>query len=357
VCGICQENQSKNGVQVITWTSRLAAASIFIAFSAGFAQADIVMLTNGDRLSGTIVSKENGDLILQTSYAGEVKIRWSDITQIISVQPVSIYLDDGRHFKGTTAAGADGQMTIQPAGNLPAEPYDLAHVRWINPSPHISGEGIKWEGRFNLGAASTRGNTDTEKVHSDAEVIARTLKNRYTAGFAYNRGKTLGVLSESNSLGYLKYDRFLTPRWYGYLNGSAERDTFKDIDLRTIVGAGSGFQIIETPRTYLSLEGGISDVRTNFGLAPDEDYPALRWALKYEQFLFDSKVQFFHHHEALMGIGDTKRAFVKSATGLRIPVVDRLNLTVQYNVDWENEPAPGGVPTDRAVLLMVGYQF
>ena len=177
------------------------------------------------------------------------------------------------------------------------------------------------------------------------------------AGFAYNRGKTSGVVSESNALGYLKYDRFLTPKWYAYLNASAERDEFKDIDLRTIVGAGSGFQFIETDRTNLSLEGGVSDVHTEFALAPDEDYPALRLAAKYEHFLFSSKVQFFCQQVVLVGMADSKRTFVKSITGLRMPVVDRVNVTMQYNLDWENEPAPGRVHSDRTVLLTLGYHF
>ena len=342
-----------------TGKSRLAAmaAGILIAICSGLTHADVVMLVNGDRLTGAIVRMEDDKLIFRTSYGGEMKIRWIEISGIISDRPQRIYLDDGRHFKGTTAIGADGKMMVQPEGDLPVEAVDVAHVRWINPSPHISGEGVHWEGRVNAGAASTAGNTDTEKVHADAEVIARTLSNRYTAGFAYNRGKTSGVVSESNALGYLKYDRFLTPKWYAYLNGSAERDKFKDIDLRTIAGAGSGFQFFDSDRTNLSLEGGVSDVRTNFYLAPDEDYPALRWAVKYEHFLFGSKVQFFHQQEVLVGIADVKKAFAKTSTGLRMPVVNRLTTTVQYNLDWENEPAPGRVNTDRAILLTLGYQF
>ncbi len=230
-------------------------------------------------------------------------------------------------------------------------------MRWINPSPHISGEGVKFNGRFNLGVASTAGNTDTDKLHIDAEVIARALKNRYTAGIAVNEGQTSGVKTESNSLAYLKYDRFLTPKWYAYVNGSAEQDQFKDIELRTIAGAGSGYQFIDTIRTNLSLEGGLSDVRTDFDVAPDEDYAALRWALKFEHLLFKSQVQFFHQHEALLSIDDPQKVLVKSMTGLRMPIADKIRTAFQYNVDWESEPAPGRVRTDRTVLLTLGYEF
>jgi putative salt-induced outer membrane protein YdiY len=110
---------------------------------------------------------------------------------------------------------------------------------------------------------------------------------------------------------------------FAYVNGSAEQDRFKDIDLRTIAGAGSGYQFIDTGRTNLSLEGGLSEVRTDFDAAPDEDYAALRRALKFEHLLFKSQGQFFHQHEALLSIDDPQKLLVKSMTGLRMPITDR----------------------------------
>jgi putative salt-induced outer membrane protein YdiY len=335
----------------------LLAVAVALSSWSCAALADLVSLKNGDRLTGTIVRKETDELVLQTAYAGEIKIRWQDVEQIVADQAVDLYLDDGRRFKGTIAIGAEHQMTIQPAGGVPEATFDAAQVRWINPAPNISGEGIKWEGRFNLGAANTSGNTSTDKLHVDAEVVARTLKNRYTARLELNHGKSQGEVNESNSLGYLKYDRFLSPKWYAYLNGSAERDRFKDIELRSVLGAGSGYQFIETPRTSLSLEAGISNVHTDFVLASDESYPAARWALKYEQFVGGTKLQFFHRHEVLVGIADVDRTFFRSMTGLRMPVIEKVDATLQYNLDWDNNPAPGRVSTDRALLFTLGYQF
>ena len=329
----------------------------FLVLPAAISRADVVTLVNGDRLTGTIVRKEDDTLVFETSYGGELNIRWIEVTGIFSDKPQRIYLDDGRRLTGKPVPRGDGEITVEAEGEPPSEPVLVSRVRWINPSPHISGEGVKFNGRFNLGAASTAGNTDTDKVHIDAEVIARALKNRYTAGIAVNEGQTSGVKTESDSLAYLKYDRFLTRKWYAYVNGSAEQDRFKDIDLRTTAGAGSGYQFFDTGRTNLSLEGGLSHVRTDFDAAPHEDYAALRWALKFEQFLFKSQVQFFHQHEALLSIDDPEKLLVKSMTGLRMPLADKIRTSLQYNVDFENEPAPGRVKTDRAVLLTLGYEF
>lgn len=348
------------------WNARARFLVIvgLLTVSADVARADVVILENGDRLTGTIVRKEDDRLVFQTTYSGELRIRWVEVTGISSDKPQRIFLYDGRRLIGKPSVNGEGKLTVEVDDEPQTEPVSLSRVQWINPSPHISGEGIKFDGRFNLGAAFTAGNTETENYHVDAEVIARTLKNRYTAGFAVNEGKSFGVKSESNSLAYLKYDRFLTLKWYAYVNGSAERDPFRDIDLRTIAGAGSGYQFLDTGRTNLSLEGGLSDVRTEFNVARDEDYPALRWALKFEHYLFKSKeqafkskLQFFHQHETLVGIGDPKNILVRSTTGLRMPIADKIRTELKYNLDWESEPAPGRLRTDRAVLLTVGYEF
>ena len=49
--------------------------------------------------------------------------------------------------------------------------------------------------------------------------------------------------------------------------------------------------------------------------------------------------------------------FVLSQTGLRVPLIDNLNATAQYNVDWDSAPTTGRVRTDKAVLLTLGYSW
>jgi putative salt-induced outer membrane protein YdiY len=75
-----------------------------------------------------------------------------------------------------------------------------------------------------------------------------------------------------------------------------------------------------------------------------------RGYLKYDRFLTPKQ-------EVLVGIADVKKAFAKTSTGLRMPVANKITTTVQCNLDWENEPAPGRVHTDQAALLTLGYQF
>lgn len=335
---------------------RLLVAAAFLAW-AGCAHADQVTLVNGDRLTGTIVGKETDFLVFQTPHLGEMKVRWSEVTRIVSEKEVKVFLNDGTLVRGTLETITDGTVVIHTGVEPPGAPVPLKTVVFINPAPDVSGEGVKYLGRINLGYSSSTGNSEIETIYGEGEAIARTRNNRFTAAGKTRRSTDREKESESNWLAGLKWDHFLTRKWYTYANTNFENDQFKDIQLRSTLGGGTGYQFFESDRTNLALEGGLTYVNTDFIMGPDEQYPAFRWALKFDHFLFKSRTQFFHIHEAYAAIDNSESAFVRSQTGFRFPLVYKVSGTIQYNVDWEKMPAPGRVPTDKALLFTLGYTW
>ncbi|HEX7811136.1 MAG TPA: DUF481 domain-containing protein [Burkholderiales bacterium] len=319
--------------------------------------ADQVTLVNGDRLTGTIVSKESEFLIFQTPHLGEMKIKWSEVTRIFSEKDVKLFLNDGTLVRGKLETVTDGTAVIHTGVDPPGAPVRLRQVVFINPSPDVSGEGVRYLGRVNLGYSLSTGNSEIETLYGDIEAIARTRNNRYTAAGKTRRSTDHEAESESNWLAGLKWDHFLTRKWYTYANTNFENDQFKDIQLRSTLGGGTGYQFFESDQTNLALEGGLTYVDTDFIVAADERYPAVRWALKFDHFLFRSRSQFFHLHEAYAAIDNSDNAFVRSQTGLRFPLVYQVTGTLQYNVDWEKNPTPGRVPTDTSVQFTLGYTW
>jgi putative salt-induced outer membrane protein YdiY len=331
-------------------------ASMSLAYAAA-ALADEIVLDNGDRITGKVLRKETDVLVVNTKYAGDLSIAWSNIRRVTTDAPITMYFEDGNRLIGTLTSEEDGTVIVKSGDTLTSAPIPITKLKYINPSADVSGEGVKVVGHINAGYASSSGNTNTKKFNLDTEVVARTLQNRYTLGARAARTEDSGVDTESNWLGYMKYDHFITKKWYGYANGNFENDKFKDIRLRSTLGLGSGYQFIESPRTNLSLEGGLNYVDTDFYAAEDDDYPAARWALKFDHKLFNTELQFFHAHEVYMGINDTRKTFLRSQTGLRVPLYKNLNATAQYNLDWDNNPTDGRVKTDKTTMLTLGYTW
>src|SRR5262245_20789784 len=184
----------------------LAGFLILLLSQALAVWADELVMSNGDRISGTILSKDDLTVTIRTDYAGEVKVRWIDVARLQSTEPVWIYLKDGSKLQGRLLMGEDKTLGIDAGQNMKSGAVPMADVTYINPPPELSGEGVKLSGRANLGYSASSGNTDTEKWYIDAEAVARTRDNRYTVGGEARRAEDNGVETESNWLGYMKYD-------------------------------------------------------------------------------------------------------------------------------------------------------
>ncbi|MCG3170152.1 MAG: hypothetical protein CALGDGBN_01691 [Pseudomonadales bacterium] len=334
--------------------ARRALAALALT-TAPYLAADTVHLQGGDRISGSIVSKVGDVLTLKTTYAGDVQIAWSQVESVETDAPARFLLKD-RTALDAQATRAAGTAVVLKAGELvTTAPVALADIEYINPPPEVSGEGVAVSGRANLGLTANRGNTDNDQLFYDTEAVVRSIKNRFTIGATGENKQENGEDTARGNRAYFKYDHFISQKWYAYANTDVEQDDFKDLDLRTTIGAGAGYQFWETPERSLALEGGLTYVNDDYDIAEDDNYMAGRWAVRYAQLLFGGATQFFHVHEGIVSIDDPDDTLLRMQTGLRFPLVDNLNATIQYNIDWQNNPPPGFKSTDTGYIVSVGY--
>jgi len=324
--------------------------------------ADELRLKNGDHITGTMLRMENEVLIFKTSYAGEISIKWGEIATISTDAPIKVILGDETSVSGIATPGESGKMKVKADQILDPLTFDLAQVELINPKPPEPA--VKLTGRINIGASVTKGNSDNKNIYADSELVARTENNRFTLGGQYNRAEDDGEKSVDNKTGYIKYDHFLTEKWYFIVNATGTQDKFKDLNLRTSAGPGLGYQFLETPFTNLSIEAGVSYVNEDFedfdkdgDVAEDDGYPAGRWAVNFDRYLLKKHVQFFHFHEGLFGFERSDDIVIRSQTGFRLPIYEGFNSTIQLNYDWDNSPSTGMENTDKTYIFTLGYQW
>jgi putative salt-induced outer membrane protein YdiY len=321
----------------------------------GTAAADEVHLKNGDRLTGEVKSLEEEKLVLLTSYAGEIIITWSEVASLSTDKPIKVVLTDESVVEGISHPGEEEEMNLLTDKIEEGVSFHLADVKSINPKPPEPA--LKISARANVGIDVKKGNTDTETYHFDGRFVARTEKNRYRAAFETDNEKSSGVDTVDNWLGSINYDHFLSEKWFLYGNASFESDEFKDLNLRTFLGIGSGYQFMETSATKLSGEVGFSYANEDYVLDEDNSYPAGRLAFRFERPLFNERLEFFHEDETLVNLEDAEDITIRTQTGFRFPFHKRFNMTLQYNWDWEKMPAAGQNKTDERYLVTLGYEY
>jgi putative salt-induced outer membrane protein YdiY len=319
------------------------------------ALADTVLLDNGDRLTGKVKNIAAGKLVIETRYAGEVKVDLAAVRSLETDQDATVILKDYSRLIGRLAADQGALRVIEGDGG-PVRTVDPGRVARVEqgrrPQPSWT-----YTGYVNIGASDSSGNTETTRAYGDAELVARKARNRVTLGGRGAYASDDDEETENNVLAYGKYDRFLSEKWYAYANASAEHDPFRDIKLRSTLGVGSGYQVFDTPRTNFSVEGGLDYVTTDFYDEEDTDFPAAKLGLRFDYWVWEQVMQFFHRSDSYASLDDIRNSFVRTQTGLRFPLKDRFSVQLQLNLDWEGDPAPGRESTDRTVTLSLGYNW
>ena len=231
---------------------------------AASAPADEVYMTNGDRFSGTIVRLTNGKLVLKSDAAGQVTLNQGDIQSLSSVAALEILLKDGTVLNQSVQVAEAGQFAIGTGTTLQAQIFQVTDIAAINkPKP-------KWTGSLSAGFTATSGNTSTEAINASVSVARRSEKDRTTAGADYAKGKQEDpdtgddITTEDWWRAKAQYDYFFSKKFFGFLNGSYEKDGIADLDRRVVVGGGGGYQWIESDRTNFSSSLGLASLYEKF---------------------------------------------------------------------------------------------
>ncbi len=314
----------------------------------GQARSDEILLHNGDRITGQILKKENGVVAVETSYGGTISIQWDQVAHISTDQPLEVYLKDKSLVKTTEIDAGQEER---------GDAIQASEILYINPPPYLTGAGVLWSGRLNAGFWAKDGNTQQKRFNFDGQVKARTEKERYTLAASHILVEDEGEKTEESTTGLAKVDHFFSKKWYGTAQVTGEKDRFKDIDLRLIAGLGVGYQFWESKNLNLAVESGFDYITTDYIEAPDEEYPAWRWALDFDKFLVKERLQAFHHHQLNVGLEDTEDLLFSSQTGLRMVVMANVNATAQINYDWDNQPAEDTQRGDTTYIFSVGYSW
>ena len=340
-----------------TRVARILAFLALLAAAPFPAAADEVRLANGDRLTGTIKGKSGGKLLLATAHAGEVSVDWSQVVSISTARPVELLLKDAAAPAKGTLQPLYGGSALFVAADGTAMEIALGDIAHLNPPPHETGAGTTYAGRATLSAAYTGGNVESERLYADAELTARALRYRYAVSGKVEQREDPVLGDNSAWLAAANYDRFFSEKQFGYGRASVERDKAKDLDQRSALGVGYGVDLLDSPSAKLSVRGGPEVVLVKRFVGPREEYPAAGWGIKGSWRPAGGRLELFHEQDGFWNLEDTDVVTLRSRSGLRVPVIARLNATAQINVDWESEPAPGRASTDRTLLLGLDYTW
>ncbi|HLA94205.1 MAG TPA: DUF481 domain-containing protein [Pyrinomonadaceae bacterium] len=222
--------------------------------------SEVVTLKNGDRVSGKIVEETEEIVVLETEYAGKIKIERTHIDKIANTSATVPSSEKVTIEKASFAEKTTALASVKPAKAM-----------FTPPPKRLFGGGFRglmdgWDGNANIGFSYTSGNSKNTTMttglraaksggRDNLTVYARSLWNT-------NRGTGRMVTTQNAFWGGARYDRDINDRMFGFVSYDFERDRPQKLNLRSVVGGGTGRHWIKSESTDLDVLVGAAWNRT-----------------------------------------------------------------------------------------------
>jgi putative salt-induced outer membrane protein YdiY/sRNA-binding regulator protein Hfq len=325
----------------------------FCLLGAGGALADEIVLVNGNTLTGTIEKVDGGKLTLKTDYSQPIEIEVAKIKKITTDKPIDLYLVSGEALKGKVTTVEDGKISVEPAPGQAPTTVELSKVAGMVTPPKVP---PKWKGNIAVGASQQTGNTERKGASVGAEAIWKAEANRFTGRFLWNYAEDKGDLTARNTYGLLKYDRFFTKKFYGYLAAEGFNDKFKDWRLRYVVGPGAGYQFWDDEVKFFLLEGGVAYAYEDLYTGQNRDYISARVAADF-RYKLGKYLTFGDQFVIYPNLEYGGEYTLRNEAYILSPIGAGWNLKLSNIWERNSDPPPGIIKDDLTWILALQYTF
>jgi hypothetical protein len=137
--------------------AQFAIALLLIPIAAFGANTDVIMMRNGDRVTGEVKQLSRGQLKLKTDDAGTIYIDWDKIVAIKTALNYEVVTSNGSRFVGVLTTDVAGELRVSAEDGTVTRLPSLDVVSFW---PIKAGFLERIDGSFDLGGTYTKCRVD-----------------------------------------------------------------------------------------------------------------------------------------------------------------------------------------------------
>lgn len=319
------------------------------------ATAATVTLKNGDRITGNIVSQEDGKITIETELLGTITVPATDAT-IEDSAPAETTVAAAAAADAATPAPAAGDNALTPE-EVSAFHAAITRARtWVN---GIVPEG--WSGRFSAGANFTETSSKTTGVALGFDANKNSGDNHYTIFAFYdykNSVNQAGVQDKQLDKwgGGFKYRHDLGEHFFFLSNSSYLRDQVKDIRHEFTQDIGIGYYFFNDADMILYIAPAFTPQYK------DAERVGKKWyymatILQEFKFKVNDSVRIEQSAQGSIEPGDDNNYSYKAKISAITKLTDWIDLIVSYSYSWDNTVGSGGSKREQIASVSLGIPF
>jgi len=335
-------------------TVGLALASCVLATPARAQKTDVIVLDNGDHLTGEIKGMSVGKLDFSTDDAGRPSIEWIKVARVSSTHAFEVELSSGRKLYGSLGPGeAEKHLVVGPVGSHETVP--IVDVIAITPMDErfLSRVRAYLDVGFTLAKAKT-----AMTLSGDGQIAYRGEHVGAAVGFnTYLQDDENNTLV-SRASGLVTGD-YLFTRWRIQGRFGLDHNDELELRLRTSLGAAVAYPVVRSKSMELWLAGGlVGDRATYFTGEPAFNlagYVALEWeAFRYDSPKLDAGIEV----QVLPVLTDFGRFRGTATTRIKYEVFSDFNVGLNLSYTFDTRPPdPAASKTDYLLTATIGWSY
>ncbi len=339
--------------------ARIAAMATLLALHSSPVRAhhktDVVILVNGDHVTGEIKRLERGILFVSTDSMGTVEIEWDKIERVTSQYRYTVALQSGLRLVGSLASGDEEQvLEVVSIGDKAS----IGYLRVVEIEPLEESFWQRLKGSVDFGFSFAEANTATQ-WSLNAETKYLTRKYLATTNFSSLLQDQENAVRITRNVLTLGYRWFLGDRWYALGLSAFQQSSAQGLELRSLFGGGAGRHVYQSNKSQLSIVGALDVVREKYvGKNFTTSSEAIA-GLNFETFRYETpKAEITGHVFVFPNLTTLGRVRLQAEGNVRFELIKDLFFNVNVYESFDSDPPVENVSrNDFSITTSLGWTF
>jgi hypothetical protein len=339
-----------------------------VAFAQPLANAepDVLIFTNGDKLTGQLERSDGSKVVFKADMAGEIAVAWKKIKQIHTNREFAVIPNGVNVKRGENAAKIpQGTFNVRnqqiqlrnPGAALETIPTaDSAYVvdKKTFDRAVLRGDSLlqAWNGSVTLGSslveATQRSNTLSGaatllRVTPQEHWLDRRDRTSLNVSFAYGKLTQPNTPDAKTDIYHLdaEQDEYFTSRFFAFGVAAYDHNFSQGLDLQQSYGAGIGWTVVKNPNNELNLRSSMNYLKEQFQVADlNQNLIGSTFTENY-MHKFAHDIVLTEQGSVTPAWNNTNAYSAAGQLGLSIPVYKRLSLSLASVDTFINNPPVG----------------
>jgi putative salt-induced outer membrane protein YdiY len=324
---------------------------LFILFSQPLAYADIIVLSNGDTLKGTITQLSGDKLAVDTEYGKGLTIDWGKVLSIETQEIIFIELKDEQTVRSKIKTNLEGWFLEDESGQLIALAKEEIHSFSLKKPKY-------WILEYYLSYQQETGNISSDYFRTRLNVKKKKRKYDLVFETSYAYGETEEKVSAHRLDFLFKYDHLMTKKIYRRGFFFLGRDRVRGIDRRFQAGPAIGYRFYDEETLSLSSDVGTIWEETKYENRNYESELKGLWNIDFSYVPFP-EIPEIRVEGTLLWIQKFDEATdyeITSEASLSVPLMGGFFLKAGAIDRYDNKPEPGMKRNDTTLLVALSYR-